>query len=148
MCLCRGGLITPPKQILHIIDLNLKKILAVRIATWSDSVCHIRIGTQPQDKSHATSGHMESSTSVYMVFHFCRIHMPHTACMESQLKSINFLCLIISYRCRKCANWLLNIWSNIITWNQRLPSCSGYSKCNLAKRAWALALLRTRSYIG
>ena len=25
MCLCRGGLVIPPKQILHIIDLNLKK---------------------------------------------------------------------------------------------------------------------------
>ena len=56
------------------------------------------------------------------------------ACQRSFLtgKLINFCCLVISYRCRKCANRLLNI----ITWNQKLPSRSGNSKCNLAKRAW------------
>jgi len=51
-------------------------------------------------------------------------------------KLINFLYLMISYLCRKCANLLLNTWSNIITWNQKLPSRSGNSKCNLAKSLW------------
>ena len=44
-------------------------------------------------------------------------------------KLINFWCLMIWYRCRKCVIWLLNTWSNIITWNQKLPSRSGNSKC-------------------
>jgi len=52
---------------------HLVLFFAVRIAIWRDTVCRIRIGKQPQDKSHAASGHMESSTSVYMLFHFCRM---------------------------------------------------------------------------
>ena len=40
-------------------------------ATWSDSVCRICSHSQPHDKSHAVSGHMESPSSVYMFFHFC-----------------------------------------------------------------------------
>ena len=51
---------------------------AAWIATWSDSVCRIRSHSQPHDKSHAVSGHMESLSSVYMLFHFCRI--THNAC--------------------------------------------------------------------
>ena len=51
---------------------------AAWIATWSDSVCRIRSHSQPHDKSHAVSGHMESPSSVYMLFHFCRI--THNAC--------------------------------------------------------------------
>ena len=31
----------------------------------------IRIGTQPQDKSHAASGYVESRSSVYMLLNFC-----------------------------------------------------------------------------
>ena len=52
--------------------------VAASIATWSDSVCRIRSHSQPHDKSHAVSGHMESPSSVYMLFHFCRI--THNAC--------------------------------------------------------------------
>ena len=51
---------------------------AAWIATWSDSVCRIRSHSQPHDKSHAVSGHMESPSSVYKLFHFCRI--THNAC--------------------------------------------------------------------
>ena len=51
---------------------------AAWIATWSDSVCRIRSHSQPHDKSHAVSGHMESPSSVYMLFDFCRI--THNAC--------------------------------------------------------------------
>ena len=56
------------------------------IATWSDTVCRIRSHSQPHDKSHAVStlsGHMESpwASSVYMLFHFCRI--THNACRLS-----------------------------------------------------------------
>jgi len=51
-------------------------------------------------------------------------------------KQINFSRLMIWYLCRRCANWILYTWSNIINWNQKLPSRSGNSKCNLAKRAW------------
>jgi len=51
-------------------------------------------------------------------------------------KLIKVWCLMISYRWQKCANWLLNTWSNIITWNQKLPSRSANLKCILAKRAW------------
>ena len=46
---------------------------AAWIATWSNSVCRIRSHSQPHEKSHAVSGHMESSSSVYMLFHYCRI---------------------------------------------------------------------------
>ena len=52
--------------------------VAAWIATWSDSVCRIRSHSQPHDKSHAVYGHMESPSSVYMLFHFCRI--THNAC--------------------------------------------------------------------
>ena len=52
--------------------------VAAWIATWSDSVCRIRSHSQPHDKSHAVSGYMESPSSVYMLFHFCRI--THNAC--------------------------------------------------------------------
>ena len=48
------------------------------IATWNDSVCRIRSHSQPHDKSHAVSGHMEPPSSVYMLFHFGRI--THNAC--------------------------------------------------------------------
>ena len=50
----------------------------VHFATWSDSVCRIRSHSQPHDKSHAVSEHMESPSSVYMLFHFFRI--THNAC--------------------------------------------------------------------
>ena len=51
---------------------------AAWIDTCSDSVCRIRSHSQPHDKSHAVSGHMESPSSVYMIFHFVRI--THNAC--------------------------------------------------------------------
>ena len=51
-------------------------------------------------------------------------------------KLINFQCLILPYICRKCANWIVYTCSNIITWNQKLPSPWGNSKCTPAKRAW------------
>ena len=51
---------------------------AARIATWSDSVCCIRSHSQPHEKSHTASGHMESPSSVYLLFDVCLI--THNAC--------------------------------------------------------------------
>ena len=56
---------------------------AAWIATWIDSVCRIRSHSQPHDKSHAVSGHMEAPSSVYMLFHFFRI--THNACRLSRV---------------------------------------------------------------
>ena len=61
-----------------------------------------------------------------LFYHGCMCFWTH--------KLISFLRLMISYLCRKCATW-----SNIITWNPKLPSRSGNSKCNLAKHAWVAA---------
>ena len=59
----------PPSDFVH---------SAAWIATWSDSVCRIRSHSQPHDKSHAVSGHMESPSYVDIIFDFCRI--THNAC--------------------------------------------------------------------
>ena len=82
----------PPKQILHIIDLNSPKHLPLTSYSRSPCpdliVCHKNRYMErfslpyprryaAQDKSRAASGHMESRSSVCMLFHFCR--MPHTA---------------------------------------------------------------------
>ena len=85
---------------------------AAWIATWSDSVCRIRSHSQPHDKSHAGSGHMESPSSVYMLFHVCRI--THNAC-RLRLPRIWNPSLSQSYNrnCIAVTGWAL-IFSRII----------------------------------
>ena len=85
---------------------------AAWIATWSDSVCRVRSQSQPHDKSHAVSGHMESPSSVYMLFDFCRI--THNACRlrlpriwNPSFRSMHAGCSGWRYSCRHSAMSLI-----------------------------------------
>ena len=121
---------------------NIAEVQAVKlIILWrsTNTWCYIRalsiyLGLRNQIKVVI----MRMRMSYWISVCACEAYFIMAVCEHSFWadKLINFLCFMISYLYRMCVNWILYTWSNIITWNQKLPSRSGNSKCNLAKRAW------------